>query len=272
MSNNKFVELLTSVLPRKDLSKVLSALRPNSIIWEAFENEEFTDALINWDGSDQTAFWIPSNLAMIKMYMGEGFTNKKGTSLNTIIESKAEKLQNILDNQIKDPKIPENFLDVASYSIGLVQKYHQMSSWQMIYKEIFSQTIYSENSFIKIWGPVIICLYGMVDDFSSITNIMFNHFPFYSTFIHLHKTLISNQVSEIAACNYLSGLIKDLSILDQYRTIRQLSLWGYKESTHTLSRIIANNISLDNLNTNFSSSNINDISDNNRSQLWNLLN
>jgi tetratricopeptide (TPR) repeat protein len=272
MSNNNFVELLTGVLPRKDISKVLPSLRLNSFIWESFENKEFTDALINWDGSDQIGFWIPSNLAIIEILRKERFTIKNGTALNAIIESDPEKLQEILNNQIKEPRIPENLLDVAYYAIGLVQKYQQMSSWQMIFKEIFSQTIYSENTFIKIWGPVIICLYGMVDDFSTITNIVFNHFPFYGTFILLHKTLISNQVSEITSCNYLSSLIKDLSILDQYRTIRLLSFWGYKESTHTLSRIITNNIGSDNPNMGFSSSNITEISENYGSPLWNLIN
>ena len=42
----------------------------------------------------------------------------------------------------------------------------------------------------------------------------------------------------------MSGFIKELSINEQYRTIRQLSLMGYKESAYIFSRIAANNIIL----------------------------
>ncbi len=244
MSTRNFIEVLASVLPRKDISKVLNGLRQNSILWEALGNEEFADTLINWDGSDQIDFWNPSNLAIIRTTMGDGIASNKATSLNEIIENNSGMVQNFFENQLQDPKVPENFLDVAYYSIGLVQKYKQTSSWQSAFKSVFSASTYSENSFIKIWGPVIICLYGMVDDFLPISNILFDHFPFSATLILIHKTYLCNQVTEISACSFIKSYIKELSIIDQYRTIRQLSLMGYKESAYILSRIAANNIIL----------------------------
>jgi len=48
MNPNNFVELLASVLPRKDISKVLNALRLNSLLWEDLGDKQFSDTLINW--------------------------------------------------------------------------------------------------------------------------------------------------------------------------------------------------------------------------------
>ncbi len=271
MSPNNFVELLASVLPRKDISKVLNALRLNSLLWEDLGDKQFSDTLINWDGSDRINFWIPSNLAIIRTTMEDGIPSNKRKSIDVIDDTDTEKVLGVLEKQLINPKVPENFLEVSYYSLGLFQKFKQNSSWHSIFRDLFSSSIYSENAFIKIWGPVIICLYGMVDDFSMISKILFNHFPFCATFLLIHKTYLCNLVSETNTCNYLKGFIKELSVSEQYRTIRHLSLMGYLESRFIVSSIAANNMDINETNPFFLLPTSHEYINNNDSQKANLV-
>ena len=124
----KIAKQLESILPKFEIPKIVFALRQDTLIWDAVSDLKFLDYLINWEGSDQAEFWIPSKIGLIYYFYDKNIPAGELTCENLLDHMGIDE-QIIFKHLVHNSKNAETIIDGITSACIVAQQYQNNPNW-----------------------------------------------------------------------------------------------------------------------------------------------
>lgn len=194
MPSADLLELLRTFLPREEVPVVFSALKRDSLVWEALQQPLTINILGN--NLQSAEVWQPANLALRILNSRMELAALQGDHFPTVEPSIRKKALETFENLLRNCSKPHDLREAGLIALALRERRRKTQTWLGLMDEMKSVNLKNKNALIDLWKTSLLCLFGMTPDREDLLKALLSKEDFHLSKAWITHILLGNPLGE----------------------------------------------------------------------------
>lgn len=212
-----FMTKLDENVSASEAQVIINRMRNDPLIWKSLENPDFSEVVLSNLGNNLSA-WSPAGLA--HLVLGDMLVDEHGWEVRKEFQDQAKRL---FRDAVRDHRAPVDLKQAAILALGLLEQWQKNASLADVLEINAGEP---ENRLYVIWRTPLACLYGMVDEPSSLLKALLSKKGSLAGMAWVSHCVLCNPIDPKTQIQNLAGLISACSPIQQVNWLRYLQLAG----------------------------------------------